>query len=61
MAYDFDPRLSAEDCLALLQLKTHAGDVIVLHDNLKSFEKLKVVLPPYLDFCIEEGFEFKLL
>lgn len=61
MAGDFDQKLSKEKCLKILKSKTKSGDIVVFHDNEKSFDKLKWVLPRYLKFCIQQGFRFGLI
>ncbi|MEP2023157.1 MAG: polysaccharide deacetylase family protein [Reichenbachiella sp.] len=58
MSGDFDDKLSKEECLSQLISKTKSGDIIVFHDNEKSFDTLKWVLPKFLDFCKEQGFTF---
>ncbi|WP_109829247.1 polysaccharide deacetylase family protein [Reichenbachiella versicolor] len=61
MSYDFDQSLSPERCLESLKQKTRSGDIVVFHDNSKSFHNLGFVLPRYLDHCLSQGYEFKLL
>ncbi|WP_420580671.1 polysaccharide deacetylase family protein [Reichenbachiella sp.] len=61
MAGDFDGNLNKEKCLAMLKTKTRVGDIVVFHDNEKSFDKLKWVLPRYLQFCVDQGFQFDLI
>lgn len=61
MAGDFDKNLSKEKCLKVLKTKTRSGYIIVFHDNQKSFEKLKWVLPRYLEYCVEKGLRFGLI
>lgn len=61
MSGDFDRKLTKEKCLSRLISKTRAGDIVVFHDNEKSFGKLKWVLPRYLKFCVQNGFQFDLI
>ncbi|WP_422359311.1 polysaccharide deacetylase family protein [Reichenbachiella sp.] len=61
MAGDFDKTLSNEKCLKVLKSKTKSGDIIVFHDNEKSINKLKWVLPRYLQYCVDQGFKFGLI
>lgn len=61
MAGDFDSKLTKEKCLKKLQKNTRSGDIIVFHDNLKSLDKLKWVLPKYLQSCLDQGFRFGLI
>ena len=46
---DFDPLLSKEMCLENVVSNIHPGSIIVFHDSLKAFEKLKYVLPKTLE------------
>jgi len=61
MSGDFDSLLSKEICLKRLISKIRSGDIVVFHDNEKSFEKLKWVLPKFLKYCQEAGFKFDLI
>jgi peptidoglycan-N-acetylglucosamine deacetylase len=42
---DFDPSITADQCLENVTSNYAAGSIIVFHDNVKSFDKLKDVLP----------------
>jgi peptidoglycan/xylan/chitin deacetylase (PgdA/CDA1 family) len=61
LAGDFDGKLSKEKCLQRIRKNTKSGDIIVLHDNEKSFDTLQYVLPRYLQSCLDNGFIFKTL
>lgn len=61
MSGDFDSRLTKEKCLNTLIEETRAGDIVLFHDNKKSFRKLQWVLPRYLDFCQDQGFVSELI
>jgi hypothetical protein len=37
----------------------HNGDVLVFHDNEKSFERLKILLPQVVQMLKEKGFTFE--
>ncbi len=58
---DFDPKISQEQCLNNVKIKTKPGSIIVFHDSLKSFEKLQFVLPKVLQYFIEKGYRFEAL
>lgn len=47
-AYDFDPSLNVTHALEKL-MEAKPGSIIVLHENEKSFQNLKRILPPLLD------------
>ena len=56
---DFDSKLSKEQCLENVMLSTESGSIIVLHDSLKSQDKLKYVLPRMLAHFTDLGFSFE--
>lgn len=58
---DFDHNLSAKKCLEKAKKGVKNSDIIVFHDNEKSFESLKFVLPKFLEHFSARGFEFRAL
>ncbi len=58
---DFDQNLSPEECLKNVLRTTVPGSIIVFHDSLKAFDRLKYVLPKALDYWTDKGFVFKKL
>lgn len=58
LTYDFDPDLSAAECLRQAVRHTRAGSIIVFHDSLKAEQNLRAVLPRYLAHFREAGFKF---
>ena len=61
LAYDFDKRHSAEKSLRKVIKSTRPGSIVVFHDNYKAEDKLKYMLPRYLQHFSELGFKFKKL
>ncbi len=61
LSADFDPNVSAEQCLSYIIKHTQSGSIIVLHDHLKTFDKLQFVLPRILHYFSEKGYSFKSL
>ena len=55
---DFDPCTTAEQCLDNVLQNARAGSIIVLHDSLKSEQKLRHILPLILAHFIREGYSF---
>ena len=53
MPGDFDQNISSEKCYSNLQ-KVKNGDIIVLHDNEKSWKHLEHCLPKFLEYCKEK-------
>lgn len=58
---DYDQRLNAEVVLNKSIQHTKAGSVVLFHDQLKTKAVLPKVLPPYLDYIKESGWETGLL
>ena len=58
---DYSKRVSAKDVFNNIRRYARNGSIIVFHDSLKSFEKLKTALPDSLSFLLSEGFRFALL
>ena len=58
---DFDRNLSANECYEKVIRSTKNGSIIVFHDSLKAFEKLKIVLPKTLEYFSNLGYTFKAL
>ena len=55
---DFDPDLPIEECYLNVASNSKAGSIIVFHDSLKAFEKLKIVLPGILKHFTSGGYKF---
>lgn len=58
---DFDTASSAEQCFQNVMKHTKNGSIIVFHDSLKAFERLKYALPKSLEYFQKQGFSFKTL
>lgn len=48
---DYNPQLTAEQCLHNVTKHAKAGSVIVFHDSVKAIGKLKAILPSVLQYC----------
>jgi len=59
LSYDFDNSLSFEKVLEKSIKHTKPGDIIVFHDNVKSFDTLQKVLPAYLSYFKLKNFIFE--
>jgi peptidoglycan/xylan/chitin deacetylase (PgdA/CDA1 family) len=53
---DFDPLITSEQVYQNLTKNVVSGSIIVLHDSIKSMDKVRYVLPRFLDFCAENDF-----
>lgn len=60
LSYDYDKEVPVENILKSAQ-SVRSGDILVLHDNLKSFERLQEILPELLKLLREKGFEFDVI
>jgi len=58
---DFDIGLRPEDCLDNVLENTGNGDIVVFHDSLKAFDRLKYVLSWAMERWSKEGYVFKSL
>lgn len=56
---DFDQRLQADKCLNKVLQYTQNGSIVVFHDSLKAFDRLKYVLPKALEFWSDKGYTFR--
>ena len=59
LTYDFDAELTHEMCLEKAVQYTVPGSIVVFHDSVKSIDKVRYVLPRYLEHFAEQGFEFR--
>ena len=59
LSADFDTSITKEKCLENVIKNTTNGSVVVFHDSIKAFEKLKYTLPKVLEYYSEKGFTFK--
>jgi peptidoglycan/xylan/chitin deacetylase (PgdA/CDA1 family) len=59
LAEDYKASMTAKDCVEKIKKQALPGSVIVLHDNDKFYEKLRVVLPEILEHFSAQGFVFK--
>lgn len=57
LSYDFDNSIEIEKILESAN-SIKAGDILVFHDNLKSQERVKILLPKVVDLLTLKGFEF---
>ena len=50
LSADFDTKISNKKCLENVLKNIKPGSIVVFHDSLKSYDKLRYVLPKVLDF-----------
>ncbi|MEY4520894.1 MAG: hypothetical protein RIT10_79 [Bacteroidota bacterium] len=61
LSYDYDPTVSTETILDKAKKHIKAGDILVFHDNKKSKDRLKVLLPETLKIIQEKQLNFNIL
>jgi peptidoglycan/xylan/chitin deacetylase (PgdA/CDA1 family) len=61
LALDFEKNLDNKKALEGLMKKTRTGDIIVFHDSAKAEKNLRFLLPQYLQFLKEKGFNCAIL
>jgi hypothetical protein len=61
MSYDFLENKSGEYCGNKVIREAKNGDVVVFHDSLKAFPRLKIALPMVLEHFSKLGFHFEAL
>ncbi|MCX2573094.1 polysaccharide deacetylase family protein [Pedobacter sandarakinus] len=55
---DFDVNLSPHKCYQNVIKHTENGSIIVFHDSLKAFDRMKYTLPRTLEYFSTKGFKF---
>ncbi|TNE66205.1 MAG: polysaccharide deacetylase family protein [Bacteroidetes bacterium] len=58
---DFDPAQTAEQCLLKVVQHVRPGSIVVFHDSVKTYAKLRYVLPRALKELQQAGFRFEAL
>ena len=58
---DFDMSLKPGDCLKNVIKNTKGGSIVVFHDSLKAFNRLKHALPLALEYWTKQGYTFESL
>ena len=58
---DYSKRVSAEEVVRNVKKLTRDGSIIVFHDSLKSYKKLKTALPASLEWLKNQGYKFSLI
>lgn len=58
LSRDFDQSVSPDACLDNILRNVCPGSIIVLHDSIKTFDKLTILLPRLLDLLSRQGYQF---
>ena len=59
LSYDFDSKSDPAKSLEKLKRLTRNGSIIVFHDSLKAEKNLRIILPAYLQFLTDSGYQMK--
>lgn len=59
LSRDYDSGVDAQTCLEKTWNYTRPGAIILFHDSTKTIEKLKYVLPRYLELAKGAGYRFR--
>ena len=58
---DFDQELTPEQCLSNVISNLEPGSIVVFHDSVKAFPRLKYVLPEVLRYCKTKSWQLQAL
>ena len=61
LSYDFDQKISPQDCLKRTIEKTNKGSIVVFHDNIKAEKNIDYALPRYIEHFLNKNYVFKTL
>lgn len=61
LAGDWVPDLSPEKCYSRIKKKIQSGDIIVLHESDKSWERMSYCLPRLLEDYTKQGYSFEII
>jgi len=61
LTHDYNPCYSVEKMLSIIQRYTRNGSIIVMHDSLKSQDRILRLLPRAIEWLQSEGYEIKSL
>ncbi len=57
LSLDYDSTVSADRCKSIVLEHSKPGSIIVMHDSLKSIDKLKLILPSIIESWLANGWE----
>lgn len=58
LSFDYDPSISVSKIIKKAKRQIQAGDILVLHDNSKTTDRLKVILPELIEISRAKGLSF---
>lgn len=61
LTHDYNPRYSVEKILSVVKRYTRNGSIIVMHDSIKSRDRMLKVLPLVIEWLQSEGYQLEAL
>ncbi|NMM50716.1 polysaccharide deacetylase family protein [Marinigracilibium pacificum] len=58
---DFSPSLEPDNILKKLKKHLSPGSIVVFHDSIKAEVSMKATLEPFINHCLNSGYQFKLI
>ncbi|RQO29703.1 polysaccharide deacetylase family protein [Taibaiella sp. KBW10] len=58
---DWDKAIAPEDCLENIVFNIEPGNIVVLHDSQKAWDRMSYVLPRLLEHCKQQGWALKVI
>jgi len=58
LSRDFDQRIGFRECLNRCKKATRPGAIVVFHDNVKASGNMLYTLPRYLEYFVNQGYDF---
>ena len=55
LSYDYDQNVPTQRIVQKAKKEIRSGDIVVFHDNMKSFDRLKEILPEVLNDLEKKG------
>ena len=55
LSYDYDQNVPTQRIIHKAEKEIRSGDIVVFHDNMKSFDRLKEILPEVLNDIEKKG------
>ena len=61
LTHDYNPCYSVEKIVSIVQRYTRNGSIIVLHDSMKSRDRMLEALPLLIEWLLQEGYRLEAL
>jgi len=61
LSLDYDKNFSPDEVVNIVTTRIRNGSIIVFHDSIKAFDRLKIALPKVLKYAAEKGYEMRVV